>query len=1196
MRHSIPILIGIATAGILFCFANTAHAAANVYYSVGQSTSTNLMTGTPTLTIASGLGTFNTAQTGNIGVGDQVTYGASSSIAYIASKVSQTQWNLETATGTMPANVTSMNVASINRGFSSLAAAVSGMTGTSYLNNTSLVAANAIVNLPCYYDTGPDTAAVTIPSSTITGSSTYINIFTPNNTSTQVNVSQRHMGTWTSSGAWSLVAGTSSVAAIDIRTNYVRLTGLQLDFINDGSRPYERVIRMDSMAGSGGYIVLDSNIVQSQITGNPVGPQGIGSNDPAAAPTVVIVNNIVYDINGTSTTAGIYAAGGTYYIYNNTLYNNYNSYAVNLGASSVSTTVTLTNNIAQDDVVGFTIDGVAVLTSSSTSNLSDQADAPGLNPKNLMVVNFASTSTHDLHLAPFNPSTIGGAINLSSNLNYAFTDDADGVVRPSMGEWDEGAVEYEGQTYSATLPTISSFTMPSVASSSIVAITSFTATSSAHPVAAYLISQSSSVPSSTNPNWAATAPSAFTFNGAGLQTVYAWVMDAYGNISLSASQTVTITPYFATVDSSSSLPAAFFSMDWNHYLSGTAGSIASPLDWPQVPFGGLRLWDNYVSWEDIETASGTYNWAGLNNWLAAAQASGTDVLYTFGRTPPWASSNPSQSCNYGLGCAAPPSDVGSGDYIWKHFVTALVEHSLASPTAHIKYYELWNEPNTAGTWTGTDAQMVQMASDAYSIIHSLDPNAVVLGPSPSGTGLVSWLQGYYADGGASYQDAVAFHPYVGRDPSAVNSVITNLRALMATFDIASQPIYATEGSWGTTGLPSDQKAQWLAQEYLYLWSAGTSRFYWYTWDNSDQWGGLTNASGSGNGSIDETGITYANLQPWLVGSVGPSNPCYEAADATWYCSLMLANGDPAQILWNPNETVTKTVSPTFSSYQTLNTSTIGTDPSGAIVADSVSVGSMPILLVAKNASVSTITSFTMPPSATSQNVSVTSFTASEANGGIAEYLVTQSSATPSSTNPGWSSSVPSSFTFSGTGTETAYAWVMDSQGNISSSSTSATVTITPVSGGGGGSVAVASGGGGGSYIPPATVTSTTTTMGIPTSQLATLLTSLEAELQTLLQRAALEGISVSSSSTSFFFTRNLTIGSKGVDVRALQHYLDTYGFPVNATPGNAGSLGYETQYFGINTQRALAAFQENVRIIPDAGYFGPITRAYVDSH
>lgn len=65
------------------------------------------------------------------------------------------------------------------------------------------------------------------------------------------------------------------------------------------------------------------------------------------------------------------------------------------------------------------------------------------------------------------------------------------------------------------------------------------------------------------------------------------------------------------------------------------------------------------------------------------------------------------------------------------------------------------------------------------------------------------------------------------------------------------------------------------------------------------------------------------------------------------------------------------------------------------------------------------------------------------------------------------------------------------------------------------------------------------------------------------------------------------------DVRQLQIFLNTHGFLV-ATTG-AGSPGKETRYFGPATIRALSAFQKHVGIVPSIGYFGPITRSYINS-
>jgi hypothetical protein len=292
-----------------------------------------------------------------------------------------------------------------------------------------------------------------------------------------------------------------------------------------------------------------------------------------------------------------------------------------------------------------------------------------------------------------------------------------------------------------------------------------------------------------------------------------------------------------------------------------------------------------------------------------------------------------------MGCASPPSDVESGDNTWKTFVTALVQHSLSSPTAQIKYYEIWNEPDCTKrcTWTGTDTQLVTMARDAYQIIHTLDPDALVLGPSPHGLNLVNWLQAYYIAGGSPYQDIVAFHPYVGLNLGELPSIIDKTRALMARYGIGDEPLWATEGNWGITGLTPEQQTAYLAQEYITLWSKKIARYYWYSWDGSPQWGQLWTASAG----INSAGNAYGLLENWLVGSVSPPSPCHQAEDATWTCTLTLSNGDPAKIVWNSNTSSNKAIIPGFTTYRTLDSSAVN-----SIVGDTVSVGNEPILLIA----------------------------------------------------------------------------------------------------------------------------------------------------------------------------------------------------------------------------------------------------------
>lgn len=97
---------------------------------------------------------------------------------------------------------------------------------------------------------------------------------------------------------------------------------------------------------------------------------------------------------------------------------------------------------------------------------------------------------------------------------------------------------------------------------------------------------------------------------------------------------------------------------------------------------------------------------------------------------------------------------------------------------------------------------------------------------------------------------------------------------------------------------------------------------------------------------------------------------------------------------------------------------------------------------------------------------------------------------------------------------------------------------------------------------------------------------LETQIQALLaQIAAMQGGSTTATA-SVTFTRDLTIGSSGADVTALQNWLIKGGYAIPA-----GATGY----FGAQTQSALAKYQAAAGITPAAGYFGPVTRAKVNA-
>src|SRR3989344_2945377 len=134
-----------------------------------------------------------------------------------------------------------------------------------------------------------------------------------------------------------------------------------------------------------------------------------------------------------------------------------------------------------------------------------------------------------------------------------------------------------------------------------------------------------------------------------------------------------------------------------------------------------------------------------------------------------------------------------------------------------------------------------------------------------------------------------------------------------------------------------------------------------------------------------------------------------------------------------------------------------------------------------------------------------------------------------------------------------------------------------------GSVGTSSGGGGGGS---STITTTTTATAEQTSDTSDMI-AWEGQLEALqTQLTQLLGAST-------VFTRDLEVGGTGEDVRALQQFLNANGFMV--TESGPGSPGNETIMFGGLTRAALAAFQAANGISPAVGYFGPKTRAFVNS-
>jgi hypothetical protein len=227
---------------------------------------------------------------------------------------------------------------------------------------------------------------------------------------------------------------------------------------------------------------------------------------------------------------------------------------------------------------------------------------------------------------------------------------------------------------------------------------------------------------------------------------------------------------------------------------------------------------------------------------------------------------------------------------WTNFVTALVTHAKG----RIHAYELWNEADYSGFWSGSLAQMVQMSVDAAAIIHRIDPSALVLSPSISDSAEgYAFLQQYLSSLPAGTINGIAVHSYTG-GAWPEDTVPTEMQAVRAALPpaYANLPIWSTEGGWGLNSqfstAASDQRA-FVARYDLMMLVQGFARTYWYAYPNT-QWGTLWDGT-----ALTPAGVSSRTIYNWLAGATLAG--CSTSDSNLWTCNLTTSAGKKAKIVW-----------------------------------------------------------------------------------------------------------------------------------------------------------------------------------------------------------------------------------------------------------------------------------------------------------
>jgi len=412
MMKSVGFFGVLALIMVFVLMPSVSFATTDIYYSVGTNTS-DLKLGSPTVTIVSGVAVFNVSQPDKIGVGDRIEY--VSNVSFISGRINSTAYNVTTAKGAVPSDVSDVVVYNVTRAFNSLASAESGASDSNHRDTSNLAEGNYTLNIACYAD-AVETTALDINGWT-TEADNYIKIYTPVNPN-EVGVSQRHDGKW--GDGYKLIIATEYAYGINTRADCVVIEGLQI-YQNQTANERSCISTVDADAG---LFNISNNILRN----NNKSARGIEADSGSAAQKLNVWNNIIYDCSD-----GIYSDWNeniVWEVYSNTFYNI--DTVVSVRRNNV---VKAVNNILNNVSVGFY--SVTYISGSDYNIASDGTSAGGVHDQTNVNLTFVDVSNGDFHLSASDVAAINNGTDLSSE---GFSDDIDGDTR--SGTWDIGADEY----------------------------------------------------------------------------------------------------------------------------------------------------------------------------------------------------------------------------------------------------------------------------------------------------------------------------------------------------------------------------------------------------------------------------------------------------------------------------------------------------------------------------------------------------------------------------------------------------------------------------------------------------------------------------------------------------------------------------------------------------------------------------------
>ena len=428
----------------------------------------------------------------------------------------------------------------------------------------------------------------------------------------------------------------------------------------------------------------------------------------------------------------------------------------------------------------------------------------------------------------------------------------------------------------------------------------------------------------------------------------------------------------STQAASSTVPTTLFGMNVN----GLSGSS------PDTGASAIRLWDEGVTWKDIEPQKNQYNFSGLDRVVSNAEKTGAaDITYVLGMTPRWASiEQPLPPPIPGLGQTGtnPGTLHPDADQTYLDYVSTVVHRYRG----RINSYQIWNEAELPDFYRGSPIAMANLTKKTYDLIKSIDQSIKVAGagsvPRPGrfevGRFAYEYLNRLRELGWPVDAHVVSIYPE-NADPNLRISYMHLATEAYKALGASNIPVWESEMNYAAVqhkprlGDYLDQAL--VARAYIDAQNIGISRSFWYSW--AGHWRGSAIYMTTNGGAPTRAAIAYRTVKGWMAGRIW--HGCAVSENVT-RCSLDAGT----RLIYYRDSGQSSATAPTGTS----NICNLDGNCSALTAGQNFQVGPAPVLLKGAGAAFSAATTPTAPQkvkaTGTNEGINV-EWTASASDGG-----------------------------------------------------------------------------------------------------------------------------------------------------------------------------------------------------------------------